>query len=192
MFLEMESYEEPDFWTSDRFNDTQQPVVGVSWHAAMAFCSWLSRITGLKFSLPSEAQWEYAARGTDGRLYPWGDDPPTPRLARYQRQYDRPASTGSYIHGRGPFGAVEQAGNVWEWCLDLWHFHAYKQWVDSEPLNPVTTEGEVEHEDKRVLRGGCWIDPPNLLLAYRRYCRCASERTNRIGFRVVVNLPDDK
>ena len=192
MFLKMESYQEPDFWTDERFNDTQQPVVGVSWNAAMAFCSWLSRITGLNFSLPSEAQWEYAARGTDGRLYPWGNDPPTPRLARYERQYDRPASTGSYIYSRGPFGTIEQAGNVWEWCLDLWHAHAYQEWTDSEPLNPVTTVGELEHEDQRILRGGCWIDPPNLLLASTRYCRRESQSANRVGFRVAMNLPDVK
>ncbi|HJP93479.1 MAG TPA: SUMF1/EgtB/PvdO family nonheme iron enzyme [Pyrinomonadaceae bacterium] len=194
MFLKMQDpeYEEPEFWTDERYNDSQQPVVGVNWYNAMDFCSWLSTITGLKFSLCSEAQWEYAARGTDGRKYPWGNNPPTPRVARYERQYDRPASAGSYPYSRGPFGALEQAGNVWEWCLDVWNPKAYEQWRHAEPLDPMTTQGEVEDEDRRVLRGACWIDPPDLLLASTRYCQRASYTTKRAGFRVVVNLPDVK
>jgi formylglycine-generating enzyme required for sulfatase activity len=193
MFLQMqgEAYEEPEFWTDERYNDSQQPVVGVNWYNAIDFCNWLSTITGMKFSLCSEAQWEYAARGTNGRKYPWGNDSPTPRVARYERQYDRPASAGSYPYSRGPFGTLEQAGNVWEWCLDVWNPKAYEHW-QSEPLNPVNTVGEFEDEDRRVLRGACWIDPPELLLASTRYCQRASYTTKRAGFRVVVNLPDVK
>jgi formylglycine-generating enzyme required for sulfatase activity len=192
VFLRMQNHQEPEFWQDERYNDTQQPVVGVNWNDAMAFCSWLSKITDLKFSVCSEAQWEYAARGTDGRKYPWGNDPPTARLARYERHRDRPASAGSYLYSRGPFGTIEQAGNVWEWCLDVWHPNAYEKWKDSEPWNPVNTEGEVDYEDRRVLRGGCWIDPPKLLLAFRRYCHRATYTANRVGFRVVTNLTDAK
>lgn len=189
-FLRMENYQQPEFWQEERYNDTQQPVVGVSWNDAMAFCNWLSTITRLRFSLCSEAQWEYAARGTDGRKYPWGNEPPTPKLARYARHRDRPASAGSYLYSRGPFGTIEQAGNVWEWCLDQWHPQAYEQWTDSEPWDPVNTLGEADDEDRRILRGGCWIDPPDLLLAYKRYCHRASYTANRVGFRVAMNLPD--
>lgn len=190
MFLKTENYQEPDFWHEERYNDTQQPVVGVTWDDAMAFCNWLSTITRLKFTLCSEAQWEYAARGTDGRKYPWGNEPPTPKLARYERHRDRPCSVGSYLYSRGPFGTLEQAGNVWEWCLDVWHDTAYEQWNHSEPWDPVNTIGESDDEDRRILRGACWIDPPNLLPAFIRYSNRSCYRANRVGFRVVVNLPD--
>lgn len=190
VFLRMQDYQEPEFWHDERYNDIQQPIVGVSWLDAMAYCNWLASITRLNFSLCSEAQWEYAARGTDGRKYPWGNEPPTPRLARYARHRDRPASAGSYLYSRGPFGTIEQAGNVWEWCLDVWHPDAYEQWRDSEPWDPVNTIGLVEDDDNRILRGGCWIDPPDLLLAFKRYCHRSSYYANRVGFRIALNLSD--
>jgi len=189
IFLKEKNYKEPEFWKDERYNDSQQPVVGVRWNDAVAFCTWLSTITGLKFSLCSEAQWEYGARGTDARTYPWGNDPPTSRLANYDRNLDRPASAGSYWYSHGPFGTLEQAGNVWEWCLDVFDPEAYEQWKDAEPLDPVTREGV---EDRRVLRGACWIDPPGRLPSFTRFSQRVSYTANRVGFRVAMNLPDVK
>src|SRR5882724_2759022 len=195
VFTQDSKHPQPDSWQTPRFADPEQPVVDVSWHEAAAFCRWLSQASGLACSLCSEAQWEYAARGSDGRTYPWGNEEPTPKKACHGLNPDlgRPAPAGVYPHGRGPFGTLDQAGNVWEWCLDAWYEDAYDSWREGEPLDPVTEVREEERdlaEDAyRVLRGACWIDPPDLLPAALRYQRRATYRAVRVGFRVAVRAP---
>ncbi len=81
-------------------------MVGVHWHDAVAYCRWLSETGALAVTLPSEAQWEFAARGTDGREYPWGNEKPDSSRACYRK--GRPSSVGSYPAGRGPFGTLDQ------------------------------------------------------------------------------------
>jgi formylglycine-generating enzyme required for sulfatase activity len=125
LYLKAANATEPKYWRDREYNQPQQPVVGVNWHDAMAYCQWLSEVSGKHIVLPTEAQWEFAARGPDNRLYPWGDDEPNPSLAQYETGTLAPV--GSKPEGRGPFGTLDQAGNVWEWCLDVWDTEAYKE-----------------------------------------------------------------
>ncbi len=168
---------EPEYWTHKRFNQPQQPVVGVSWVEAQAYCRW----AGLR--LPSEAQWEASARGTDGRRYPWGNAKPTPEHANFANQEGRTTPVGSYPKGAGPFGALDQAGNVWEWCEDLWNVAAY--WEREGQRDPLSTTGEAS---VRCLRGGSWhVDVGYLAVAYR-LGDGASHRNKRIGFRCLSSV----
>jgi len=131
------------------------PVVGVSWFDAVAFAKWLTERAGATFRLPSEAQWEYAARGSDGRLYPWGDETPDSSFACYSsdRLRTHPEVVGSYPKGRGPFGCLDQAGNVFEWCLDVWDPLVYQARLGTVFSDPVAIKG---FSSQRVLRGGTW------------------------------------
>lgn len=113
---------EPCFWKDSKWNDKDQPVVGVSWFEAVAFCLWLSDATGEKIRLPSGDQWQYAAQGDDGRAYPWGNKW---NSSKCQNSVDGGfmsagnTSPVTQYEGKGdsPFGVVDMAGNVQEWCL---------------------------------------------------------------------------
>jgi serine/threonine-protein kinase len=147
----------------------------VSWEEAQAYCRW----AGL--CLPSEAQWEAAARGTDGRRYPWGNAEPTPELANYGGRESGTTPVGSYPKGAGPFGALDQAGNVWEWCEDVWDTAAYRE-RDGQ-RNPLGHTGDPA---VRCLRGGSWnYDAWSLPAAYRNGYH-ASLRIWVIGFRCLL------
>jgi len=185
LFLEASGHDEPAFWRDRRFSDPEQPVVGVSWGDAQAFCAWLAELSGLAVTLPSEAQWEFAARGQDGRNYPWGNKLPDPDLACFGQDWEKgkPDPVGRHPAGRGPFGTLDQAGNVWEWCLDVWDETAYRKRAVAEPLDPVVTTGDRE---LRVLRGGGWFLPAVFLLAAGRHGDPAGYRGGDFGFRVAV------
>jgi formylglycine-generating enzyme required for sulfatase activity len=150
------------------------PVVNLTWHDAMAYAAWLGG------SLPTEAQWELAARGTMGRTYPWGEQAPT-------RECDRanfngcppiglkPIKTGRE-GGKTPEGVYDLAGNVWEWCRD-W-FARYPSSERTDPLGPANGSA-------RVLRGGSFYSTPDLLRGAHRYQFSPDDRVDYIGFRVV-------
>jgi formylglycine-generating enzyme required for sulfatase activity len=134
------------------------PATEVNWHDAKRFCESL----GLR--LPTEAEWEYAARGTDGRRYPWGNEAPDATRAAFQRS--KPDPVDSRPEGRGPFGTLHQAGNVHEWVADCYDEKAYEQ-----DANNAVTEDPL-HDSKdcsvRVLRGGAFdYGPGNLRSAFR-------------------------
>ncbi len=187
-FLKATGHERPACVHDPRFSDPDQPVVGVSHTDARAFCTWLSEASGLYVSLPTEAQWEYAARGTDGREYPWGSGRPDPSKACFAEDaFDgRPAKVGSFPPGTGPFGTLDQAGNVWEWCLDAWDENAYVKRVHRgtrDAVDPVVIADEAE---LRSVRGGSWFFPADDLRASFRGKTAASSRDDDLGFRVVV------
>lgn len=111
---------EPVYWRDSQWNGAEQPVVGVSWHAAVAFCLWLGAMTGERIMLPTEDQWQYAAQGDDGRAYPWGNEWDGDRCNNSVRPYaSRGTQPVTRYEGKGdsPFGVVEMTGNVQEWCL---------------------------------------------------------------------------
>jgi formylglycine-generating enzyme required for sulfatase activity len=183
---------EPSYWRNPRFSNPLQPVVGVSWGDAVEFCEWLRGITGMLVSLPTEAQWEYAARGPECRRYPWTTDErdgPTPLRACYKAsRVQAPSPVGSFPAGRGPFGALDQLGNVLEWCLDPWEQFAYSARSKPVPFVPLTNFSR-EAAGKKVLRGGSWQDDEAFLTATYRRGDVATYRLSTIGFRVIVAPP---
>jgi len=164
----------PAFWESSRFNQPQQPVVGVTWEEARAYCAW----AGLE--LPSEAQWEAAARGADRRPFPWGKGLPSARHANFGGMNNGTTPVGSYAAGMGPYGTLDQAGNVWEWCVDPWASDAYRLIEDGE-LDPVG-RGEVAYS---ALRGGSWKNPSESLHSAGRDFGTAKLCLDDQGFRCV-------
>jgi formylglycine-generating enzyme required for sulfatase activity len=187
LFLQATSHPEPAFWRDRRFLGPQMPVVGVNWHDSIDFCRWLSRTSGLPCTLPTEAQWEYSARGTDGRRYPWGNEPPDRSRACYwdETRPRRPEPVGSFPAGRGPFGVLDQAGNVWDWCLDVWNPQAYSQRTVQDVVDPVAFSGSSA---MRVARGGTWWFSVEGLDARYRYRSPIDNRTDDIGIRVVLRV----
>jgi formylglycine-generating enzyme required for sulfatase activity len=171
----------PAYWNDEKWNSPNQPVVGVSWYEAKAYVTWLAAETGLAIDLPTEAQWEKAARGTDGRIYPWGDESPSDQLLNFNSNVGKTVDVGSYLDGASPYGALDMAGNVWEWTATKWvgNYDNYATMVDNDKEGDAT----------RALRGGAWY---NLAVyvrsAYRRW-DYPFFRIDGFGFRLVVFAP---
>ncbi|WP_165774509.1 formylglycine-generating enzyme family protein [Candidatus Viridilinea mediisalina] len=143
-----EKISQPMFWEDSLFNGDDQPVVGVSWYEAVAYVRWLSAQIGHTFRLPTEAEWEKAARGPDGRIYPWGDTWDTSRLhsgGTVGRTTTTPV--GQYPSGASPYRALDLAGNVWEWCATKWRERYPYRLVDE------WTEEYLAGESSRVMCG---------------------------------------
>lgn len=157
----------------------KRPVIFVSRHDASAYCKWLSVKTGLHFKLPTEAQWEKAARGTNGQLFPWGNQWPNEELANFgndvQAGITKPV--GSYPLGESPYGLIDMAGNVWEWCTD-W-YGPYSAGPQKNPMGPQSGEFSM-------LRGGSWHDEPQFISCTNRYPAKPSFRGYIEGFRLCL------
>jgi len=138
----------PPFWDDPNFNQPDQPVVAVSWFEAVRYCEWLSSVTERKYRLPTEAEWERAARGgTEGRLYPWGDGPPQ-SLPDYGRRWKSgPEPVARYAPNA--FGLYDIGENVHEWCSDWYQADYYSVSPEHNPAGP-------ESGERRASRGGSW------------------------------------
>jgi formylglycine-generating enzyme required for sulfatase activity len=166
------------------------PVVYVSSIDAVNFCQWLSARERKKYRLPTEAEWEYAARGLDGRSFPWGEELDRNDLANLadvnttfpwrdetiDDGYAETSPVGAYPRGASPFGAEDMAGNVWEWCLDF--FETYKGKERTNPRGPA-------HGPRRIYRGGSWKSRAASLRTTARGFNTADYSSNDVGFRIV-------
>jgi len=175
-YLEATGAPAPTSWSSRDPAGPSLPVVNVSWDDALAYCQWAGG------TLPTEAEWELAARGPENRTYPWGDEEPDERRAHFAQDWNSGGPCGVDLHpaGTSPFGCQDAAGNVWEWCLDGWRADAHL--VRTGALDPVIAqEGNV-----RPLRGGCWRSiAPKLQCAYRNWSHRVVRHVT-IGFRLCV------
>ena len=180
-FLKATRHPKPKYWDDARFNQPEQPVVGVNWYDAMAYARWKGR------RLPTEAEWEKAARGSDGRLYPWGERDAKGTNLYFlnvygmEDKFEFTAPVNYYASGASPFGALNMAGNVWEWCLD-WYEQGYYR--ISPELNPEGPGVAV----MKVLRGGSWINNLDGTQATHRARNLPETQNSIYGFRTVLPL----
>jgi formylglycine-generating enzyme required for sulfatase activity len=140
------SQSRPDYFINPEYRD--YPVVNVSWEEAMIYCKWAGR------RLPSEAEWERAARGDDLRTYPWGYEPPSEKYANFNNIVHDTSRVGSYSAGASPYGVLDMAGNVWEWVDDLYAEKYYIKASTSNPVGPTQVFGKY----LRTIRGGSYQD----------------------------------
>lgn len=166
-------WERPDEW-DEQTAHANRPVTGVSWYEAAAFAAW----AGCR--LPTEAEWERAAQGTDARRYPWGADKPSSNLANYEQNVGAPTPVGVYPRGATPDGILDMAGNVWEWCSDAWH-NSHEGAPADGSARPAKGE-----ESGRVIRGGAWLSLVISLRSAFRRNSAPGYRLAVLGFRVAV------
>jgi formylglycine-generating enzyme required for sulfatase activity len=182
--------EAPLSWTNrtPRHGEEDHPVMCVSWYDAMAYCQWLSEVTGRRYSLPSEAEWEKGARGANGRLYPWGNQWDAARCNSRENGIDTTTSVYAYPQGASPYDVLDMAGNVWEWTRSLWGRN--REHPDYRyPYTPTDRREDLNgrHDVLRVVRGGSFgEDHRSLHCAYR--VSGLSYLLDRYGgFRVVMH-----
>ena len=179
---ERDDWIRPRDWDDAHFNKPNHPVVSVSWYECLAYCRWRSIVTGKPYRLPSEAEWEKAARSTDGRQYPWGKEFEAGRLNSGEGEQTVRATTpvGIYPTGKGPYGCLDMAGNVYEWTSTQFRDYKYNPGDGRE-------DPDVGDNTLRVLRGGSW--------SLDQFCALCTSRLRLSpyygggygGFRVVVS-----
>ena len=182
IFLQETGHPIPKYWYDERFNEPDHPVVGVSWEDAAAYAKWAHK------RLPTEAEWEKAARGTEGFIWPWGND----RENIYQTIYlnihgtaddfEYTSPVDSFFLGRSPYKAFNMAGNVWEWCEDWFGPNYYKK---SPEINPRGPKSGIY----KVLRGGSWVNKIYNVSTTKRIRNYPDVKLNIYGFRCAKSLP---
>ncbi len=183
---------EPDYWGEDKWtSDDNLPIVGVSWYEAYAYTRWLAEVTGHDYKLPSETEWEKAARGglqlpkngkgswrknpNTARIWPWGNKQPDEQLLNFKRIVARSTPVGKFPQGVSPYHVFDMAGNVWEWCRSKW-------------ASPYVTQEDDDPETyaPRVVRGGSWNSVENYVRCAVRLKNHPHKTSEQIGFRVIL------
>jgi len=178
--IELVNWRHPHSPDSSIKNKEDHPVTQISWRDAVAYCQWLSEKTGDYWRLPTEAEWEKAARGIDARFYPWGNEPPDETRCNFDENIGDTTPVGYYPAGVSAYGMLDMAGNVWEWCADWYRSDYYFQhrFPQRNPLGPDSGR-------YRVLRGGSWIDNIRSVRVAFRDFDFPNYRDNSTGFRPV-------
>jgi formylglycine-generating enzyme required for sulfatase activity len=181
LFLEATQMSAPPFWADPIFSEPRQPVVGVNWDDALAYCRWLSDRTDGEFRLPTEAEWERAARGgREGALYPWGDEPPWEKpYSGCDSKTGGPAHVG--INEPNDFGLYDMSEGVHEWCSDYYDYHYYRYSPERNPQGPSSGE-------RRASRGGSWRHRIKFSRCAARSSLPPSFKYADYGFRIAQTL----
>ena len=175
-FLQVTGRTAPEYWDHIKMpQDANRPVVGVTWHEAKAYCHWAKK------RLPTEDEWEKSARGTDGRMYPWGNEPPKSQFSNFATFGDfevaKLSPVGTFEKDKSPYGVFDLAGNVSEWTIDSWN----------ESRNPDRDARETVAGSPKVIRGGAWNATDEYLkTAFRSYAS-PTHTDLELGFRCVLN-----
>ncbi len=175
-FVKTTGAKEPRGWKKSSFSEDRQPVVGVSWKEALAYCKWSGK------RLPTEAEWEKAGRGKRTINFPWGDTPPDSEKLNYNEEINKTSPVGSYEKGKSDYGVYDLSGNVSEWVYD-WHYPEY--YLFSPKENP---QGPDKGQYK-VIRGGNWRNGADGVDLTYRNATAPNVRNYTVGFRCVKNAP---
>ena len=181
--LNEKSRSQPAFWKDGRFNNPSQPVVGITWFEAQAYCAWLSDVSGKPYRLPTEAEWEASARGLPkrgkARVYPWGNDWDAAKANSIEGRVQKTSPVGVYTAAGnlGPFESEDQSGNVWNWTSSLYLPYPY----DAEQSEVAEAEGE------RTSRGGSWDGDGRVLRSANRSRSVPGAFVGVLGFRILVH-----
>jgi sulfatase modifying factor 1 len=172
-FIKEAGHPEPPFWADPQFNHPMQPVVGVSWNDAEAYAKWANK------RLPTEAEWEKAAKGEEGLIHPWGNEFAAGK-ANVDYAMTQTSQVGKFQGGVSPYGCFDMIGNVWEWCTDWFDEKYYAVSPSENPKGPAKGR-------KKVIRGGAWDTISfNSRNAFRFFADPTTRSLN-IGFRCVVD-----
>lgn len=195
-FVKAKGHPAPAYWDDPRLNKPVQPVVGVNWNEAKSFCEYRGK------RLPTEAEWEKAARGPNANLYPWGNDF-DPTKVNYSKNHDATMPVDSYPEGASYYGAYHMAGNVFEWVSD-WYDPRYYGKLETMvnptgPAKPIWLGGTGTYVDrltvgeKRVIRGGSWIAPEGTVRATHRFWNNPLNNSYGVGlgFRCAKTAPPE-
>jgi serine/threonine-protein kinase len=154
----------------------KHPAVGVTWYGAIGYCRWAGG------NLPTEAQWEKAARGEKGETYPWGSESPSASTAVYGPSVKQAGPVGSKPAGASPYGVLDMAGNAWEWCRDAYEPRYYAQSPGRDPFRDGTVSA------RRVLRGGSFKFSERFLDPSNRIAHPPGTSNLYFGFRLVIEM----
>jgi formylglycine-generating enzyme required for sulfatase activity len=181
-FVRDTGHRPPDYWDGDRYPEerSDQPVVLVNWSDASAYCAWLAKRTDKAYRLPTEAEWEKAARGAEGQTWPWGNAWDGRKCNSRDGGPGHTTAVGQYSPaGDSPYGAADMAGNVWEWCSSL---HIPYPYDPEDGRENLTVGGD------RVVRGGAFSSEPHFVRCACRDGRHPQSRYPIVGFRVALSL----
>jgi len=178
-FVAQANFQPKQGWDTARMLEhANEPVVGIIWAEADAYCRWAGK------RLPSEAEWEKAARGTDGQLYPWGNTWDSAKTNTLESGQKGVLPVGSFPDGASPYGVLDMAGNAAEWVADYFDFDYYASAPDHNPPGPNKV---LDHG----LRGGSWASPTEHAQTFFRDSSHSVEPNERVGFRCVQTWAEE-